>query len=117
MGCNKCQQSLKGIPTSYTVESGDSLTAIALKLGLCAKGPGNTLADWDACLKVAKRIADANGVSWAGPPTWAAPIRVGQVLDLSFLAGTTPAKKGIGLGWWLLGAVGVVAVAAAASEK
>jgi hypothetical protein len=59
---------------NYTVLKGDSLSAIAVKLGLCAKPTKNTLAQWRPCLDVAERIATINGLADVNK------INVGQVL-------------------------------------
>lgn len=69
--------SLGATPPTYTVRSGDSLTSIALKTGLCTKGPGNTNADWADCINKANALASWNNIPDANQ------IRVGQTLTLS----------------------------------
>lgn len=65
---------------TYTVKAGDTLTGIAVALGLAKKGPGNTLGDWAEAIAVAEVIANRNGIPWSGPPRYTAPIQAGQQL-------------------------------------
>lgn len=81
MGC-LCD-ALRDVPDTYTVQDGDSLTEIVLKLGLCVKGPGSSLDDWADCLKMAEAVAVANNIPWSGPPGYHADLQPGQVLSLS----------------------------------
>lgn len=95
---------------NYIVRSGDSLSAIALKLGYCTKGAGNTAADWQQCVESAQEIADANGLSDPND------IAVGQLLNIPMIivadpvtgeavAVVTPPSSGLK---WLLGAGALV---------
>lgn len=87
-----------GSPSTYTVQAGDVLTSIVLKLGLCTKGPGNTIKDWENCLDAAQKLANSNGIADFNK------ISIGQVLKLpsreppSGGAGKLLALLGVGAG-------------------
>lgn len=115
MACPLCLGATQS-PSTYTVQVGDTLSGIVLKLGMCAKEPGGDVGGWLPCLAVAERIARANGIPWSGPPAWSAPISPGQVLKLNggLLSSIPVWAKVLGLGAVL---VGIAATVKAPAKK
>jgi hypothetical protein len=92
---------------NHVVASGDTLSSIALKYGMCAKGSGNTPADWADCLGSAQLLADANGLPNVNAIAVGQTIRIPQApsdiellpVDLTATPGSPSALPGFWLEW------------------